>query len=97
MLYLEQLIFNSVLLFCINNWISFFMYRMFLMVNGFVHHVFAGFVDKANSTWVVRMDISLHACSVNINVSVLIHKYICFNISLIPDHLLNLMGICVHL
>jgi len=44
------------------------------MVNGFVHRVNAGFVAKANSTGVVRMNISLHAFSVNINVSVPIHK-----------------------
>lgn len=41
------------------------------MVNGFVHRVDVGFVSKANSTGVVRMNISLHAFSVNINVSVL--------------------------
>lgn len=39
------------------------------MVNGFVHHVFAGFVAKENLTGAVRMDISLNAFSVNIIVS----------------------------
>ena len=43
------------------------------MVNGFVHRVDARFVAKADSMGVVRMNISLHAFSVNINVSVLIH------------------------